>query len=307
MAECLQKMGNYEKAIVCCREGLAVFPADTTLWETLTNCYLGMKRPEQVLEVQEERKKARGEDEDYYSNIADTLILMGKKEQGLAVYDDAKQSYFKRAADRQELAELYMEWAGSLADVTAYEKAAKKYQEAATLYGGSREKFKAEWRVAKNYYMAGKREEAARWAKKALKRLEECNVKEEDYQTYAKYAPVQSGWLAWCYLALGEKEKAKGIFEKMEQLRPCAACEYNKCFESALWCGCYYYTEGEFEKAAALFEEASVRYGDVLFEAKFLLEKMRDGSGGFPSKSEGGTKTQGFVAKLFHRKEKPVK
>ena len=85
-----------------------------------------MKRPEQVLEVQEERKKARGEDEDYYSNIADTLILMGKKEQGLAVYDDAKQSYFKRAADRQELAELYMEWAGSLADVTAYEKAAKK-------------------------------------------------------------------------------------------------------------------------------------------------------------------------------------
>ncbi len=307
MAECLQKMGNYEKAIVCCREGLAVFPADTTLWETLTNCYLGMKRPEQVFEVQEERKKARGEDEDYYSNIADTLILMGKKEQGLAVYDDAKQSYFKRAADRQELAELYMEWAGSLADVTAYEKAAKKYQEAATLYGGSREKFKAEWRVAKNYYMAGKREEAARWAKKALKRLEECNVKEEDYQTYAKYAPVQSGWLAWCYLALGEKEKAKGIFEKMEQLRPCAACEYNKCFESALWCGCYYYTEGEFEKAAALFEEASVRYGDVLFEAKFLLEKMRDGSGGFPSKSEGGTKTQGFVAKLFHRKEKPVK
>lgn len=308
MAECLQKMGNYEKAIVCCREGLALFPADSSLWDTLTGCYLGMKRPEKVLEVQEERKKALGEDEDYYSNIADTLILMGKTEQGLAVYDDAKRSYFKRAADRQELAELYMEWAGSLADVTAYEKAAKKYQEAATLYGSSREKFKAEWRVAKNYYMAGKREEAARWAKKALERLGECNIKEEDYLTYTKYAPVQSGWLAWCYLALGEKERAKDIFEKMEQLKPCAACEYNKCFEAALWLGCYYYTEGEFEKAGALFEEASVRYGDVVMEAKHLLEKIRSGG-----QSEGGTKTQdgfqrqGFVAKLFHRKEKPVK
>ena len=297
-------MGNYEKAIACCRGGLAVFPADSALWETLSDCYLGMKRPEKVLEVQGERKKARGEDEDYYSNIADTLILMGKKEQGLAVYDDAKRSYFKRAADRQELAELYMEWAGSLADVTAYERAAKKYQEAATLFGSSREKFKAEWRVAKNYYMAGKREEAARWAKKALKRLEECNIKEEDYQTYTKYAPVQSGWLAWCYLALGEKEKAKGILEKMEQLRPCAACEYNKCFESALWRGCYYYTEGEFEKAAALLEEASARYGDVLSEAKFLLEKMRDGSG---TKTQNGGQKQRFVAKLFRRKEKPVK
>lgn len=313
MAECLQKMGNYEKAIVCCREGLEVFPADSTLWNTLTTCYSSMRCPEKVLEVQEERKKALGEDEDYYSNIADTLILMGKTQEGLAVYDDAKRSYFKRAADRQELAELYMEWAGSLADVTAYEKAAKKYKEAATLYGDSRKKFKAEWRVAKNYYMAGQREEAARWAKKALERLAECSIKEEDYLTYTKYAPVQSGWLAWCYLALGEKERARGIFERMEQLKPCAACEYKKCFESALWLGCYYYTEGEFKKAAALFEESAVRYGDVLLEAKFLLEKIRDGSGGFPPESEGGTKTQdagqkpGFMARLFHKKTGPVK
>lgn len=313
MAECLQKMGNYEKAIACCREGLAVFPADSTLWDTLTTCYSSMRLPEKVLEVQEERKKALGEDEDYYSNIADTLILMGKTEEGLAVYDDAKRSYFKRAADRQELAELYMEWAGSLADVIAYEKAAKKYKEAATLYGDSRKKFKAEWRVAKNYYMAGQREEAACWAKKALGRLAECSIREEDYLTYTKYAPVQSGWLAWCYLALGEKERAKRLFERMEQLKPCAACEYKKCFESALWLGCYYYTEGEFEKAAALFEESAVRYGDVLLEAKFLLQKIRDGSNGFPPESEGGTKTQGagqkpgFMARLFHKKTGPVK
>lgn len=151
--------------------------------------------------------------------------------------------------------------------------------------------------------MAGKREEAARWAKKALKRLEECNVKEEDYQTYAKYAPVQSGWLAWCYLALGEKEKAKGIFEKMEQLRPCAACEYNKCFESALWRGCYYYTEGEFEKAAALFEEASVRYGDVLFEAKFLLEKCETAAADFRQSPRAGQRRRDLWRSCFTEKK----
>ena len=279
MAKCLQKLKKYEEAIACCREGLAVFPADSNLWDTLTTCYSCMKHLEKALEVQEERKKELGEDEDYYSDVADTLILMGKTEEGLAVYDDAKQSYFKRAADRQELAELYMEWAGSLADVIAYEKAAKKYQEAAALYGDSRKKFRAEWRAAKNYYMAGQREEAARWAKKALGRLAECSIKEEDYLTYTQYAPVQSGWLAWCYLALGEKEKARGIFKRMEQLRPCAACEYKKCFESALWLGCYYYTEGEFEKAAALFEESTARYGNVLLEAKFLLEKIRKSEG----------------------------
>lgn len=174
-----------------------------------------------------------------------------------------------------------MEWAGSLADVTAYEKAAKKYQEAATLYGDSRQKFKAEWRVAKNYYMARKREEAARWAKKALEHLAQCGITEEDYQAYTQYAPVQSGWLAWCYLALGEKEKAKGMFDGMERLRPCAACAYKKCYESSLWLGCYYYTEGEFEKAAVLLEEASVRYGNVVTQAKLLLEKIKNGDCGF--------------------------
>lgn len=308
MAECLQKMGNYEEAIVCCREGLAVFPADSSMWDTLTTCYSRLNRPEKVLQVQEERRKELGDNEDYYSNVAFTLIKMGKIGEGLAVYDDAKRSYFKRAADRQELAKLYREWADNLDDVTESEKAAKKYQEAATLYDSSREKFKAEWRVAKNYYMAGRREEAARWAKKALERLAECNITEEDYMTYTQYAPVQSGWLAWCYLALGEKEKAKGIFERMERLRPCAACAYKKCFESSLWLGCYYYTEGEFEKAAALFEETLARYGDVVVEAKLLLQKIQSGekSGGAIQTQDAGLK-QGFVAKLFHRKENPAK
>ena len=311
MAECLRKMGNYEKSIVCCREGLAIFPADSALWDTLTACYERMNRSEQVLQVQEERRKELGDNEDYYSNIADTLIRMGKTGEGLAVYDNAKRSYFKRAADRQELAELYMEWAGSLADVTAYEKAAKKYQEAATLYGDSRQKFKAELRVAKNYYMAGKREEAARWAKKALEHLAQCGITEEDYQAYTQYAPVQSGWLAWCYLALGEKEKAKGMFDGMERLRPCAACAYKKCYESSLWLGCYYYTEGEFEKAAVLLEEASVRYGNVVTQAKLLLEKIKNGDCGFSGKSDGhkqdAGQKQGIVARLFHRKTDSVK
>ncbi|MDE7359077.1 MAG: tetratricopeptide repeat protein, partial [Lachnospiraceae bacterium] len=233
MAECARKLEDYRRAIACCREGLDVFPGDEDLWDTLSACYSKMNRLEEVLQIQEERRKQVGDNEDYYGDVSFTLIKMGKIQEGLAVFDEAKRSYFKRAADRQELAELYEEWADNLVEVLAYEKAAKKYQEAATLYGSSREKFKMEWRAAKNYYMAGQREEAARHAKKALERLEESHITQEDYLAYTKYAPMQSGWLAWCYLALGEKEKAKGLFERMEQIRPCAGCAYKKCFESA--------------------------------------------------------------------------
>lgn len=311
MAECCRKLGDYEKAIACCREGLAVFPADESLFDTLTECYSDMERLEEILRVQEERCRQVGDNEDFYGTVAFTKIRMGKVEEGLAVFDDAKRAYFKRTADRQELAKLYKEWADNLVEVVDYEKAARKYQEAATLYGSSREKFRMEWRIAQCYYMAGKREEAARHAKKASKHMEECHVAHEDYLTYPQYAPVQSGWLAWCYLALGEKEKAKGIFERMEQIRPCASCGYKKCFESSLWLGLYYYTEGEFERAAELFEETLRRANDAV-QAKFMLEKIRSGEGGFSGKTDGAQpkdteQKQGFMAKLFHRKENPAK
>lgn len=311
MAECCRKLGDYEKAIACCREGLAVFPADESLFDTLTECYSDMERLEEILRVQEERCRQVGDNEDFYGTVAFTKIRMGKVEEGLAVFDDAKRAYFKRTADRQELAKLYKEWADNLVEVVDYEKAARKYQEAATLYGSSREKFRMEWRIAQCYYMAGKREEAARHAKKALKHMEECHVAHEDYLTYPQYAPVQSGWLAWCYLALGEKEKAKDIFERMEQIRPCASCGYKKCFESSLWLGLYYYTEGEFERAAELFEETLRRANDAV-QAKFMLEKIRSGEGGSSGKTDGAQpkdteQKQGFMAKLFHRKENPAK
>ena len=293
------------------RRRLAVFPTDESLFDTLTECYSDMERLEELLRVQEERCRQVGDNEDFYSTVAFTKIRMGKVEEGLAVFDDAKRAYFKRTADRQELARLYKEWAGNLVEVVDYEKAARKYQEAATLYESSREKFRMEWRIAQCYYMAGKREEAARHAKKALKHMEECHVAHEDYQTYPQYAPVQSGWLAWCYLALGEKEKAKGIFERMEQIRPCASCGYKKCFESSLWLGLYYYAEGELERAAALFEETLRRANDAV-QAKFMLEKIRSGEGGPSGKTDGAQpkdteQKQGFMAKLFHRKENPVK
>lgn len=309
MAECLQKLKDYEKAIACCREGLAIFPADDTLWDTLTTCYSDTNRLEEVLQVQEERRKQLGDNEDYYSNVAFTMIKMGKVQEGLALFDEAKRAYFKRAADRQELAALYEEWAGNLLEAIAFEKAAKKYEEAATLYEDTRKKFKMEWRAAKSYYMAKQREKAANCAKKALGHLVENNIIAEDYQSYTKYAPMQSGWLAWCYLALGEKEKAKSIFERMEQLRPCAGCAYNKCFEASLWLGYYYYSEGEFEKAAAQFEETLRRDAGVM-EAKFMLEKMRGGTYGQTQdvgRTQDAGRKQGVMARLFHRKENPAK
>lgn len=274
MAECCRKMGDYEKAIACCREGLEIFPTDATLWNTLDDCYQELERPEEALRVEEERRKQAGETKEYYSYASYVLLAMGKVQEGLALFDEMKNSWLKRAADKEELAELYREWADHLTEACAYAEGAKKYQDAAALYGENWEKkFKMEWRTGKCYYMIGEREKAAQYAKKAIACLAQGNIDPEDYRSDPKYGTLQGGWLAWCDLMLGEKDKARQTFEMMEQQKPCASCGFKKCLEASFWLGCYYYCEGELDKAAEQFEETLKR--DVkMTEAKFLLEKI---------------------------------
>ncbi len=319
MAECCQKQGDYEKAIACCREGLTIFPDDEDLWDTLDECYRRMNRPEEALRVGEERRKQTGDTKEYYVNASYALLAMGKVQEGLALFDEMKKSCLKRSANKEELAELYDEWADHLAEACDYEAAARKYQDAAALYGERLEKkFQMEWRRARCYYMIGDREKAARYAKKALACLEEGHIEPEAYRTFPKYAPLHSGWLAWCDLMLGEKEKARQTFEEMERQRPCAGCGYGKCFEASFWLGCYYYCEGEPDKAAAQFEE-TLRRDIKMTQAKILLEKIRGGGNassgkpggraglkGMGETSDAGHK-QGFMARLFHRKTEPEK
>lgn len=279
MAKCCRGMGDYERAIACCREGLAVFPTDDTLWDTLDDCYRMMGRPEEALRVEEERRKQTGDTVEYYANVSYALLAMGKVREGLALFDEMKRVWLARDAGKEELAELYKEWADHLTEVCAFEEGAKKYQEAAALYGENlKMKFQMEWRAGQSYYMIGEREKAACHAKRALAVLAEANIDSEDYRAFSSYAPLHGGWLAWCDLMLGEKEKAKRFFEKMEQQRPCVHCKYQKCYEAPFWLGCYYYCEGEFERAAALFEETLKR--DVTMTlAEFLLEKIRKSEG----------------------------
>lgn len=274
MAECQQKLGNHAGAIAACREGLAIFPDNEDLWDTLSDCYEEMDRLEEALKVEQERKKQMGNTIAYCDHLSFILFKMGRKKQALDAYKTTKKELLKRAADKAELAELYEDWGGRLAELHDYEEAVKMYQNSVALRNEGWDRFDGERYFAQSYYMMGNYEEAAKHARKALDCMKQRNTTPEDYISYYGYVPIRMGHMAWIYLALGDKERAKSYFEKMEQIRPCSACRYTKCFESSLWLGYYYYTEKEYEKAAALMEETLKRDFDAL-EAKFLLEKIK--------------------------------
>ena len=213
----------------------------------------------------------------YWNQISFILLKMGKVQESLDTYKRAKEEFIKNAADKEELAGLYDKWADRLMEVQNYAEAIKRYQEAAALYEDNWDIFDSECELAKTCYLQGEYEQAEKHAKKVLDCMEKRHTTPEDYVSYAGYVPIRKGWMAWIYLALGQKEKGKRFFEEMETEHPCASCKYPKCFEASLWLGYYYYCEGEYEKAAELFEEALRRNADVL-EAKFMLEKIKTGT-----------------------------
>ncbi len=307
MAECMKSAGNYEKAIASCRAGLAVFPKDGELWEKLSDCYEETGRYKEALAVTEEWCAQTGKTVEYYNQVAFLLVKMGKIKEGLRCYEDAKKELIKNAADKEELAKLYEKWGNRFDSIADFAAAADMYRDAAVLYRENWDKHNVECKFVKDCYMTSNHAQAAKHAEKILEIFKERGATLEDYMSYPGYEPIRMGWVAWIELALGNKEKAKGYFEKMEQIRPCAGCSHQKCFESSLWLAFYYYSEGDYEKAAALLAETLKRNPEEQ-TAEYLLQKIRNpmGENGFSPKTDGQTRhaeqKQGFMSKLLHRK-----
>lgn len=277
MAECCMKMRDYERAIACCKEGLAVFPENEDLWEKLSDCYAETDRLQEAMEVADKWRFHGGGSKACWNQVGYLLLKMGKVQEALDTYKEAKEEMLKNAADKEELAGLYDKWAYRLTEVQNYGEAVKRYQDAAALYEDNWDIFDCECELAKTCYLQGEYEQAKEHARKALTCMEKRNTTPEDYVSYFGYVPIRKGWMAWLHLALGEKEEAGRLFGEMEKERPCAGCGYPKCFEASLWLGYYYYCEKEYDRAKELFKETLARNPHAL-EAKFMLEKMEAGA-----------------------------
>lgn len=276
MAECSKKLGEYERAIACCKKGLEYFPDNTGLWDILSDCYEETGRLEEALETVKSSREHGQSIADYYHNVSFILLRMGKIQESVDVYTEGEKELIDSSSDKEELADLYEHLGDRYEVLTKYEEAVRYYEKSVALrkeddFWG---RFNCEHVLAKDYYMLGEYEKAKHHANMTLQCLKMRNTTPEDYMTWPGYMPVRTGIIGWIYLALGEKEKGKKYLEDMETLRPCKSCRYGKCYEASLWLGYYYFCEKEYEKAAELMEETLKRNFDAL-DAEFLLKKLR--------------------------------
>lgn len=265
---CYKSMQRYDEALECFLEGAEIFPdeKDDPFWQQIGYVYESKGEYDKAREAFEKLKGIR---DDYYNDMAEVWIMSGNPQKGLKILKSRikEAPKDKKAMHYNELGDCYY-------DLLEYPKAAACYLKAISLKDDVEDLYEYERSLAKTYYLMGKYEKAKEHAKKAFDHFHELGWEEENYVNYKANAPVRTGTLGWLYLCLGDKEKAKESFQKMNEIPLCRYCTHEKCFESSLWLGRFYESQGDDEKAIEHLEEALRRNPDLV-QAKKALENLR--------------------------------
>ena len=266
MAKCYMALKQYDKALEEALEGHTLFADDEDYWDLLAEIYVKMERYDEALE---HYAHVNSQSYDSYHEIADIWHRRGDEQKELEAFEQG----LKEVPDDKK-ARIY----GRLGDYyyyrLAYEKSIENYLKAIELETDEWQLFLHEKNLAQPYYLAGDFEKAKEHARKALEYFYKTGHNEEEHLAYKAYSATRLSQFGWLYLCLGEKEKAEAYFKKMDTVKPCRFCEYEKCYESAVNLGRYYESIGEYEKAVEMLEEALRRKPDEV-ETNYALENLR--------------------------------
>lgn len=267
MADCYEALGDYRKAIECYEKDLALFPDYTSFWEEIGQLYAYLGEYEKA----EAAYRHTTQRDDYYSNMGDWWFYQGNIKKGLASYKMGidKAPADKKAERQASLGLVYME------QLQLCPKAVAWFKRAIARTSDHDDLFDYERYLARAYYMMGKYGPAAEHAKRALEHFKLAGSRTEaDYLAYGPYKPAREGLMGWLYLAVGDRERGRKLFEQMNQGYRCKGCRYPGCYEKYLYQGLYHEMEGELERAMEEYREA-IRLNPHSLEVKCALENLQ--------------------------------
>lgn len=262
LAQCYTSMQRYEDAIETYMRVLDITPDDTDIWQNTGDCYRYMGCFDKAMEAY-----LKADPKKMDLNHAEVLFAQGD-------YKGAERFYKKTVTDKSKkdldfdyilLGDFYLE------NLQDYNKALKCYEKSENVNSSAYNLLRTNVDKIKAYYMSGnmsKAKECAVYALNAFKK--QYDVSEEEFLIQSAYRSIELYRFAWIYLGLGNEEKAKEYFRRMEELPLCKNCEHKGCYEAQLYLGIIYYMNGDLEEAVKAFEEAIRRNPHDWFSRQML-------------------------------------
>lgn len=266
LAICYESMAKYEKAIEYYKQAAEYAANEEDMWQSIGDCYRYMNKFDEAMEAY---KKADADE----MNLNQAEVLFAKGD-----YKGAEQFYKKTVLKKSKenldfdyilLGDFYLE------NLQDYKKALACYIKSKNISKEGYNLIRANVDMVKAYYMSGKYKQAKQCAELALKAFKETyGVSEEEYLSAAPYRSIELYRFAWIYLGLGDVEKAKQYFRKMEEGSLCKNCKHNGCYEAQLYLGIIYFVQGDMAEAEKAFEEAIRRNPHDWFSRQ-MLKKVK--------------------------------
>lgn len=244
MADCYEIQGDYQGAIDCYRKDLEMFPDHYQFWGEIGDMAFYMGDYKQALEAYRQAEIVSGERAISYAvEMGDVYLAKGQRLKALQLYwKDVLKTKFKDTQALSDLGRRYMEY------LRNYRMAIYIYKKALRTVESERDGWNYERNIAKCYYRLHQYDKAAEHGKRALELLLH-GYTEEDYVSYPPVRPARLGYVATCYLYMGENEKAFDYLRQMQEGYRCKYCRNRGCYEAHLFRGMYYEVQGDREKA----------------------------------------------------------
>ncbi len=265
LAICYEAMAEYEKAIQYYKQSLEFASYKESIWQDIGDCYRYLGEYEKAMKAYQKADKR-----DMDSNYAEVLYAKGDYKKAEQYYKKTVQKIPKE--DMEDLGFRYVLLGDFyLENFQNYKKALACYEKSKNADGGNDNQIRANVDMVKAYYMSGKYKKAQKCAEAAMAAFQrEYSVSEEEYLQAVSYQSIDLYRFGWIYLGLGDVERAKTYFKKMEEGSLCKNCKHRGCYEAQLYLGVIYFVQGDIAKARKAFEEAIKRNPHDAFSKQML-------------------------------------
>lgn len=263
MAELLETMGEYKKALEYMLKQVEVFPNSRYLLENLARQYERAKRYASAISTYEKmRKLGYIRDYELSYNVAGCHYLAGSN---MA----AKRQYLKAISLAEKegngLLECYDEYGDFCRDTGRFKEALEAYEKCLSL-ADKKDSYTIRNRImdiAEVYYEMDNKEKAAEYAKKYLDMTVEVHGSlKERVEGNRKYCPARAYSVAMCLMMTGALDEAEKYQQIVMNSYQCHDCHHGKCFEAYYGEGLIMEAVGNLQRAFELLKEALEIKGD---------------------------------------------
>lgn len=276
LARCYEAMQQWQDGIEILKQATAEFGVKRTVYLAMFDYYMASGDFGNALKCLDTiHDKKLLEDEEYLVKKAKLYVVADDEKQTERTYRELKACAKKRAGKSKE---DWQEWADALQERGLYlfykrdlkhaERALEVSLKLRTKQGLDYET--AARRLAMVYYLRHKYAKAEKLADRLIRE----EKPEEEYLSYAVYAPMYATFRAMLYMCKRDYKRMKELLDRALRVPRCKHCTHSCCTEAWIVWGIYEESQGNVEKALEYYRKGLE--GDPLDEEIILVLRHLD-------------------------------